>query len=327
MKPGRWGAAIALVAVAVVVLLPAPPGLPAEDLRTARLISAALSIAICSAFILMKGGRPILWIAVSIASAAAGLALLLTHVAANAACFANYDGRPILIGREYTPAAADYAGKNPGLSAADLLLDAGGKADRIWTTASIASCRFWTGWGALLSVPLFAGAVCALVERRGFRFSPTSAVRTVRSTSSPEQPAVYDAFLSYRHTEPDKSNAEQILSCLESRGLRVAIDFRDFVPNQHFLSEMERCIKQSRFVLCVVTSSYLDSDNCAEEAIISKTLDLTDRKRRLVPLIFEPVELPVWLHGLVGIDFGRSARVDPIERVVGLLKPPATLTS
>jgi hypothetical protein len=266
------------------------------------------------------------WFAVSIASAAAGLALLLTHVAANAACFANYDGRLILIGREYTPAAADYARKNPGLSATDLLLDAGGKADRIWTPASIASCRFWTGWGGLLAVPLFAGAVCALVERRGFRFSPKSAVRRDRPSSVSGQPAVYDAFVSYRHTEPDKSNAEEILSSLESRGLRVAIDFRDFVPNQHFLSEMERCVKQSRFVLCLVTSRYLDSDSCSEEAIISKTLDLTDRKRRLVPLIFEPVELPVWLHGLVGIDFTRSASVDPIERLVGLLRAPTTVS-
>ena len=96
----------------------------------------------------------------------------------------------------------------------------------------------------------------------------------------------------------------------------MAIDFRDFAPNQHFLSEMERCIKESRFVLCVVTSQYLDSDHCVEEAIISKTLDMADRRKRLVPLIFERVELPVWLHGLVGIDFTaigqyRSVRSSP----------------
>ena len=119
-----------------------------------------------------------------------------------------------------------------------------------------------------------------------------------------------------------------MLESLEGRGLRVAIDFRDFAPNEHFLSEMERCIKESRFVLCVVTAHYLDSEHTSEEAIISKTLDMAERRKRLVPLIFERVELPVWLHGLVGIDFTATAKVDPLERLLALLRtqPPHTST-
>ena len=135
---------------------------------------------------------------------------------------------------------------------------------------------------------------------------------------------VYDVFISYRHVEPDKAYACELLETLESRKLRAAIDFRDFRPNEHFLSEMERCIKESRFVLCVVTAAYLDSDHCSEEAIISKTLDMAERRKRIVPLIFERVELPVWLHGLVGIDFGESASVDPVERLIRLLSPPVS---
>jgi len=72
-------------------------------------------------------------------------------------------------------------------------------------------------------------------------------------------------------------------------------------------------------VLCVITSQYVQSDHTSEEAIISKTLDLAERRRRLVPLIFERVELPVWLHGLVGIDFAATPIVDPRERLVQLL--------
>ena len=131
---------------------------------------------------------------------------------------------------------------------------------------------------------------------------------------------VYDAFISYRHGEADRAHALEILEALEARGLRVAVDFRDFAPNQHFLSEMERCVKTSRFVLCVVTSRYLESGNTSEEALISKTLDMADRKMRLVPLIFEAVELPIWLHGLVGIDFTPAARVDPFDRLLNLVK-------
>ena len=103
------------------------------------------------------------------------------------------------------------------------------------------------------------------------------------------------------------------------RRLRVAVDFRDFAANQHFLSEMERCIKESRFVLCVITAHYLQNDHTSEEAIISKTLDMAERRKRLVPLIFQRVDLPVWLHGLVGIDFTESAAIDPFERLCDLL--------
>ena len=102
----------------------------------------------------------------------------------------------------------------------------------------------------------------------------------------------------------------------------MAIDARDFAPNEHFLAEMERCIKQSRFVLCVITSQYVLSDHTSEEAIISKTLDLAERRKRLVPLIYERVELPVWLHGLVGIDFTPGTSVDPHERLTQLLTGP-----
>ena len=318
MRSGRWCAAVAVAGIAVVILLPLSPALSANDILAARLIGASLTGAVCAAFAMSKRGRPLLWTSISIASAAAGLALMLTHVAANGACVAVYDGRTILIGREYTPSAADYVSRNPGSSAADLLLDAGGMPSRIWTQSSISSCRLWTGWGGLLSVALFAGAVCALVERRAFRYASAAAIPSAGSSVLPERPSAYDAFLSYRHIEPDKTNALEVLASLEARGIRVAVDFRDFAPNQHFLSEMERCIKESRFVLCIVTSRYLDSDHCSEEAILSKTLDMAERKKRLVPLIFERVTLPVWLHGIVGIDFTESASLDPLERLVHL---------
>jgi TIR domain len=319
MRAAKWHAAIAAAGIAVAILLPLSPALSSGDVRQARLLGAVLVAAVCAALGLARGGRAVMWTTTAVVSSAAGLVLLLAHVDANATCLATYNGHAVLIGRDYTASAADYVNKHPGLSAPDLLLDAGGIVERIWTPASISSCRFWLAWGGELALPLLVAAVCALVVRRGFRYAPPAPARVV-GPPPPGKTAVYDAFLSYRHIEPDKTHATNILDSLESRGLRVAIDFRDFAPNQHFLSEMERCIKESRFVLCVLTTQYLDSDNTSEEAIISKTLDMADRRKRLVPLIFDRVELPVWLHGLVGIDFSESASVDPFERLIGLLK-------
>jgi hypothetical protein len=319
MRPAHWCAAIAAAGILVALLLPLSPALSPGDARQARAIGAIVTASVCAALSFARGGRPMLWTIASVVLGVAGLVVLFLHIGANAACAAPYDDRLVLIGREYTPYAADYVARNPGLSSRDLLLDAGGVADRIWTAASISSCRFWVGSGGLLAVPLFAAAVGALTVRREFRFAAVPRPAATPPSPTLPQPPIYDAFLSYRHAEPDRTHATEILAAVESRGLRVAVDFRDFEPNQHFLSEMERCIRQSRFVLCVVTGRYLDSDNCSEEAIISKTLDLADRRKRLVPLIFERVEVPVWLHGLVGIDFTDAAPVDPVARLVGLL--------
>jgi hypothetical protein len=319
MTPARWCAAVALAGIAVAVLLPLSPALASGDVRQARLLGAVLTVGICTAFGLLKGGPYAGSTVTAIVAALGGVGLLLAHVNANATCVAQYAGGAVLIGRDLTASGAEYVRLHPGSSPSDLLLDVAGAADRIWTPASIASCRFWMGWGGLLAVPLLAAAVCALVVRRSFRFAPAARPRTAGQSRSAPGPDVYDAFVSYRHTEPDKTHAQTIVEALESRGLRVAIDFRDFAPNQHFLFEMERCIKESRFVLCVVTPQYLDSVNCSEEAVISKVLDMAERRKRLVPLIFERVELPVWLYGLVGIDFTASAPVDPLERLRDLV--------
>jgi hypothetical protein len=173
--------------------------------------------------------------------------------------------------------------------------------------------------GGLLAVPFFVASLCAILSRRGYRVSTSTAVTKGRAAPGQGQAPVYDVFISYRHTEPDRTHAVETLEALESRGLRVAIDFRDFSPNAHFLTEMERCIRGSRFVLCVVTPRYLASGNTSEEALISKTLDLADRKMRLVPLFFEAVEVPTWLYGLVGIDFTETAAVDPQARLLDLV--------
>jgi len=126
----------------------------------------------------------------------------------------------------------------------------------------------------------------------------------------------YDAFLSYRHQEPDRSFAWSLFERLEGAGFKVAIDDRDFRPEQMLLEEMERCIRESRFTLAILSPRYFDSGNTREEAIICKVLDMGERRRRLMPLILEAVERPVWLYGIVGIDFTHSeGRVDPFAKL------------
>jgi tetratricopeptide (TPR) repeat protein len=126
----------------------------------------------------------------------------------------------------------------------------------------------------------------------------------------------YDAFISYRHIKADMSFARDLLEKLESAGFRIAFDERDFDANASFLSEMERCVKESLFVLAVMSPSYLQSGNCEQEAVITKVLDMNERRRRLIPLIVEKVEMPVWMYGIVGIDFTAvESLVPPLEKL------------
>lgn len=133
----------------------------------------------------------------------------------------------------------------------------------------------------------------------------------------------YDFFISYRHGDPDEAFARDILKELEAAGFKGAIDKRDFGSNKKFLDEMERCIKESQFTLCVISQRYFQSGNTQEEAAICKVLDMSERKERLVPLIFERVVMPTWLYGITGIDFTEAnPLVPPLDKLKRTLGNP-----
>jgi len=209
------------------------------------------------------------------------------------------------------------------------LFDAAGSPERLWTTASIGRCRTSIAvtyflWIPFLIVSLIAGAQAFLPATVLAPARTGSTAHAVRS-----DPALqYDAFISYRHHEVDRTVVRQLVETLEADGYRVAIDERDFRANASFLTEMERCIRESRFTIAVISSRYLESGNAEEEAIISKVLDMADRRRRLIPMLIEPVAMPAWLYGIVGIDLGApSPLVDPIEKLKSTLGTPLGVDS
>jgi hypothetical protein len=195
--------------------------------------------------------------------------------------------------------------------------------ERIWTRSSISRCTVFISGTYFLWVPFLAVCVIATVQA-----APTSILAPVRWNASVPQtlaelPLLYDVFISYRHETEDKRFARDLVAALEAEGYRVAIDERDFPANASFLKEMERAIRQSRFTVAVISARYLESGNAEEEAIITKVLDMGDRKRRLIPIVIQPVALPVWLYGIVGIDWTkRDPLVDPFDKLKATLGAP-----
>jgi hypothetical protein len=277
-------------------------------------------------FIVRRGaGRRSIWLTLAIVALALGVGSFSAGGYAQRACTARYGEQPIVIGTELTPLGAAYKQANPSLSSDDMLFDAAGVPGRVWTRSSIDRCRTFISTTYFLWIPFLVVCLLAAVQ-----MMPAAALAIlVRDTPARQTPAAadlpprYDVFISYRHGDKDGEVARQLAEALEADGYAVAIDERDFPANASFLQEMERCVRESRATVAVISSRYLESGNCQEEAIICKVLDMGDRKRRLIPLVIEPVSLPAWLYGIVGIDCTTAnPLVDPFDKLKSTLGAP-----
>lgn len=306
-------------------LFPPPAAIAGDASRgIAALASAALvAFATLPLLVWRSAARPALWVAIAIAALAGGIAAFLASASLSRSCTARYAGSAVVIGTELTPLAADYRRSNPGLSNDDLIFDAAGETERVWTPASIARCRAWIGGTYFLAIPFLVVCLLATAEampttvlapaRWGGRAAPATATGPLR----------YDVFVSYRHDPVDRAFVLDLVSSLERDGYRVAIDERDFPANASFLLEMERCVRESRFTVAVISPRYLESGNTQEEAIICKVLDMNDRQRRLIPMVIEAASMPAWLFGIVGIDCTRrDPLLDPYDKLKATLGPP-----
>ena len=323
--------AAVLLAAGAAVLTPVPPAIEAGNgtgrLAFAALASAAIvTFAVLPFFLWPSMAHPKIWAGVAVAALAAGAGSFVGSEYAQRACTARYANRTLIIGTVLTPLGENYKRANPDLSSEDLLFDAAGVPQRVWTEPSIGRCGVLVSSAYFLWIPFLV--VCLLATAQA---APTTILapggRGLPHVPSAPVPIRYDAFISYRHHPSDKQFATELVAALEAEGYRVAIDERDFAANASFLHEMERAIRESRFTVAVVSPRYLESGNAEEEAVITKVLDMGDRKRRLIPVLIEPVAMPVWLYSIVGIDWTKSdAIVDPFEKLKATLGTPLSAT-
>lgn len=125
----------------------------------------------------------------------------------------------------------------------------------------------------------------------------------------------YDAFVSYSHRDKEWVHC-WLLPRLDGAGLRTCIDFRDFEPGAPSLTEMERAVLQSRKTLLVLTPDYLASEWAEFESILASTLDPAARRRRVIPLLLRPCELPLRIQALTYVDFTGSDYEFQFRRLV-----------
>ncbi len=324
----RTWLAVAAVVVAGAGAALAPQPVVVDDAASRSTFAALASAAIVALAMLplavwRSRARPKAWMAVAIVALALGLGSFSAGGYAQRACIASYAGTPVIIGTELTPLGTTYVQANPELSSAELLFDAAGAAERIWTRTSINRCSALVSSTHFLWIPFLV--VCLLATVQAVATTKLLTIGRGTPTARADAPvaARYDVFMSYRHDGADAEFAHDLVEALEADGYRVAIDERDFPANASFLQEMERCVRESRFTVAVISPRYFDSGHTEEEAIITKVLDMGDRRRRLIPVVIEQVAMPAWLYGIVGIDWTkRDPVVDPLEKLKATLGTP-----
>jgi len=330
-----WLAAAGMVlAAGAAAVAPTPAAVEASQFTT-RLFAAVAAAALVGVAVipamLLRGSQDgkTIWFGLAALALVFGILSYTLAGARQRGCTARYDGKTVFIGTELTSLGATYVRDNPGLSTDELLFDAAGVPDRLWTRASIDACRTAVSATYFLWIPCLFICLVASLQAVPAALLPVAAKRSaVAATPAGAGALRYDAFISYRHGGHDGEFARELAASLDRIGYRVAIDERDFPGNASFLQEMERCIRESRYTIAVISSRYLDSGHCEEEAVLSKVLDMGDRRRRLIPLIIEPVPLPAWLFGIVGIDWTKAdPLVDPFEKLRATLGAPLPIHS
>lgn len=130
----------------------------------------------------------------------------------------------------------------------------------------------------------------------------------------------YDVFISYSHKDTDWVRG-WLLPHLESFGVTVCIDYRDFEPGAPSVIEMERAVLSSRKTLLVITSSYVESEWTEFESVMVQTLDPAARERRAIPLLLEKRNLPLRLGTLTYLNFYNTEIIDEqLNRLVQAVK-------
>jgi len=137
-------------------------------------------------------------------------------------------------------------------------------------------------------------------------------------------PFTYDAFVSYRHQEPDKAWVRKtFVPALEAAGLRVCVDHRDFRLGAPLVTEMARAVEQSRTTVAVLSPAYLDGRFAELENVLAEHLGLEERSVRLIYVVREPCEPPLRMRARLRLDLTTDAEVaEGLPRLIDSLREP-----
>lgn len=149
-------------------------------------------------------------------------------------------------------------------------------------------------------------------------------VASPRIDAQTEDKFLYDVFISYHQKEPDKSWVRgTLLRKLESKGISVCIDFRDFRLGAPIINEMERAVIESRYTLGILTPLYLESNFAQLENILAEQLGLEKSQRRWIAVMRQDCTPPLRIRARLWLDMTDDNSLEEnIARLIYELRRP-----
>ena len=117
----------------------------------------------------------------------------------------------------------------------------------------------------------------------------------------------YDVFISYSHKD-EEWVVDTLLSALENAGLKVCIDFRDFIPGKPSRHNMRDACKESKYTVLVMTPAWMASEWTSFEGLLTFLHDPANKHLRTVPILFEKCDIPEDIQIFTYVDFLRKDR-------------------
>lgn len=135
-----------------------------------------------------------------------------------------------------------------------------------------------------------------------------------------QQEYLYDVFVSYSQADQDWV-LDAFTPELEQAGFKVFILDRDATIGVSTVTNIERAISQSRWIIPILTPNWLREPWRDFEGILTQTLDPTGLLPRMLPLMLEQCQLPLRIRALSYANFTiRSTRDKETARFVRKLR-------
>ncbi|XP_046575600.1 uncharacterized protein LOC124283651 isoform X2 [Haliotis rubra] len=135
-----------------------------------------------------------------------------------------------------------------------------------------------------------------------------------KDNSKPEPPSktTYDVFISYSHRDP--TPAQTLLQCLQEQDstLSVFFDRSELKTGSLWQQTLYDAIDGARYVVALLSMSYMTSDVCQEEYNIALARALATKDVSLIPVCIEPIETVSQTFGHVAILDGSSANQNAV---------------
>ncbi|WP_293367485.1 toll/interleukin-1 receptor domain-containing protein [Nevskia sp.] len=125
-------------------------------------------------------------------------------------------------------------------------------------------------------------------------------------------------FLS--HSSKDKAFTRKLAERLTLAGVRVWLDEAEINIGDSLLTKISTAIETTDFVAVIISHNSVQSSWVQSELQMAMSRELSEKQVRLLPIVIEPCELPMFLRDKLYADFSKGDDFDaPFARLLRAL--------